>query len=240
LKKTFHILSTGSWPQTIRQQQDRPLPGEPELQWSEQAFIAIKPMRSPDLQNELKPLVSRELEVIFTSRHAVLALSSLLSAFPGAWTANLLEGATRRTFERLFPAAPYNARGYYAEELAAYITREKTGRSFVFFCGDKRRETLPGLLRHHGLEHREITVYRTVLKPETVGGRFDGIVFFSPSAVESYFKNNRPAPESVLFAIGKTTASAIAAYWAGRVICPAFPDKAEMYHTVKNYFNTLL
>lgn len=215
-------------------------PEEAELRWHEQAFIAIEYLQSPELLAELQTLSKRDLEIIFTSKHAVLSVFNLLKAFPDQWTANMLEGATLTTFDRVFPGARRQARGYYAEELAMSITSRKPEKPFAFFCGDKRRNTLPDQLQRHNLVWQQVIVYQTVLQPAILEQHYDGIVFFSPSAVESYFKNNQPDPASVLFAIGSTTATAIKPHWEGPIICPRFPDKTEMHHTVQNYFNTLL
>jgi uroporphyrinogen-III synthase len=55
-----------------------------------------------------------------------------------------------------------------------------------------RKETLPQALKEGGIKFNEIEVYQTALAPFKISDQenFDAIMFFSPSAVESYLSNN--------------------------------------------------
>jgi uroporphyrinogen-III synthase len=99
-----------------------------------------------------------------------------------------------------------------AAELVETIVREGWVKSILFFCGDLRRDELPVRLREAGLDVHEVVVYRTLLTPRKIGREYDGIAFFSPSAVESFFSVNRLPARTALFAIGGTTARAIRQY----------------------------
>ena len=65
------------------------------------------------------------------------------------------------------------------------------------------------ILKKNGRKLKEVLVYKTELVHHQVARQFDGILFFSPSAVDSFFHSNKLAKEVVLFAIGATTAAAI-------------------------------
>jgi len=96
----------------------------------------------------------------------------------------------------------------YAEELAEIITRNHAAESFTFFSGSMRRNTLPNALADAGIVLNEIEAYRTVLSPHDIKSTISGILFFSPSGVESYLKANKIQNE-VCFCIGTTTSQAL-------------------------------
>ncbi len=94
----------------------------------------------------------------------------------------------------------------YGKVLAEIITKEFASEAFTFFCGNLRRDELPGLLKEKHVKFTEIEVYKTILKPKTFERTFDGILLFSPSAVESFTKENS-LKNSIAFCIGTTTAA---------------------------------
>ncbi|THF49516.1 uroporphyrinogen-III synthase [Flavobacterium supellecticarium] len=96
----------------------------------------------------------------------------------------------------------------YAAELADYITEHHPQASFTFFNGNLRRDTLPDALHQAGITFNEVTVYATVLTPHPIQTKAVGILFFSPSGVESYVQENSITDE-ICFCIGTTTAEAL-------------------------------
>lgn len=96
----------------------------------------------------------------------------------------------------------------YASDLAEIITLIYSSESFTFFSGNLRRETLPVALKEAGVKFNEIKVYETTLTPHKMKTKADAILFFSPSGVESYLKENTIKNENC-FCIGETTASAL-------------------------------
>ncbi len=94
----------------------------------------------------------------------------------------------------------------YGAELAEIIVKKYPREKFVFFCGDKRREELPSVLKQEKIHLAEIEVYKSVLNRKTFLQEFEGIMFFSPSGVESFITKNE-IKDSVAFCIGTTTAS---------------------------------
>jgi uroporphyrinogen-III synthase len=96
----------------------------------------------------------------------------------------------------------------YASDLAEIITLIYRSEPFTFFSGNLRRDVLPEALRSAGVNFNEIQVYKTSLTPQKINSAFDGILFFSPSAVDSYLQNNKIKSE-ICFAIGATTAEAL-------------------------------
>lgn len=98
----------------------------------------------------------------------------------------------------------------YASELAEIITLIYNKESFTFFSGNLRKEILPQALKNAKIQFNEIEVYKTKLAPFKISKeeKFDGILFFSPSGVESYLKNNKIKNETC-FCIGETTSSSL-------------------------------
>jgi len=94
-----------------------------------------------------------------------------------------------------------------AQELAEIIVADYANETFTFFSGNIRRNELPLALLESEIELNEIEVYETEPTPLKVG-EFDGILFFSPSAVQSYLSENKITTETC-FCIGNTTAKAL-------------------------------
>lgn len=96
----------------------------------------------------------------------------------------------------------------YASELSEVIVHDFQKESFVFFCGNLRRETLPETLKKSNVALREIEVYETLLTPQKINSPADALLFFSPSGVQSYLKGNKIENQNC-FCIGTTTAEAL-------------------------------
>ena len=104
----------------------------------------------------------------------------------------------------------YNVVAYtgYAEDLSEIITLIYSSESYTFFSGNLRRETLPKALKEAKIKFNEIQVYETALTPQKIKVPVEAIMFFSPSGIESYVKENKIKNETC-FCIGTTTASAL-------------------------------
>lgn len=96
----------------------------------------------------------------------------------------------------------------YASDLAAIITKDHSSESFAFFAGNLRKNTLPDAFANAGIVFDEIRAYKTLLTPHKINSGITGILFFSPSGIESYLKENQITTETC-FCIGTTTAEAL-------------------------------
>lgn len=96
----------------------------------------------------------------------------------------------------------------YASDLAEIISLIYKNETFTFFSGNLRRDVLPNTLKENGITFNEIEVYETNITSKKIKEKLDGILFFSPSGVESYFKLNT-IKEEICFCIGETTAEAL-------------------------------
>jgi uroporphyrinogen-III synthase len=149
--------------------------------------------------------------LIFTSQNAVV---SLIANLEGSEILELLK--KKNVFcvgmktKGLLEENGFNVIAYtgYAADLAEIITLIYGKEKFTFFSGNLRRDTLPEALSNNEVIFNEIQVYETILTPQKVTGKFDGILFYSPSGIESYLKNNKISKETC-FCIGTTTADAL-------------------------------
>lgn len=96
----------------------------------------------------------------------------------------------------------------YAADLAEIISLIYGKESYTFFSGNLRRDILPNTLKENRITFNEIEVYETNITSKKIKENLDGILFFSPSGVESYFKLNT-IKEEMCFCIGETTAEAL-------------------------------
>lgn len=99
-----------------------------------------------------------------------------------------------------------------AYELALLLVEDLTNKQdeevkVTFFCGNLRRDELPSLLKENKIEVEEIEVYKTTLLPKKFENTYDGLLFFSPSAIKSYLSAGNSV-EPVAFCVGNTTAVA--------------------------------
>lgn len=93
-----------------------------------------------------------------------------------------------------------------AQRLSNILTNEFAEKSFIFFCGAKRKDILPDRLKAKNISLKEIVIYDTYLVPKKMDSTYDGVLFFSPSAVESYVQLNSLS-NTIAFCIGNTTAA---------------------------------
>ena len=91
-----------------------------------------------------------------------------------------------------------------AQKLANFIVKSLKNDVFVFFCGNMKRDELPKILTKNHVKFSLVEVYKTSLIYKKINKAFNGILFFSPSAVRSYCYYNKIEDE-ILFTIGQTT-----------------------------------
>ncbi len=128
----------------------------------------------------------------------------------------------------------------YASELAEIITLIYNSESFTFFSGNLRKETLPKALKDAKINFNEIETYKTKLSPFKISKeeKFDGILFFSPSGVESYLIDNKIKNETC-FCIGETTSEALANRKIKNIIVSEHPTIDDVIVEVLEYYKAI-
>ena len=124
----------------------------------------------------------------------------------------------------------------YASDLAEIISLIYSKESYTFFSGNLRRDVLPNTLKENGITFNEIEVYETNITSKKITNKLDGILFFSPSAVESYLKLNT-IKEEMCFCIGETTAEALENKKIKNIIIADKPTVENVIDEVIEYYN---
>lgn len=172
-------------------------------------FIEITPFDKQEIENKIP--VSNHLiqQAIFTSKNAVHAVKDL-PFFKSIQCIYTLSGDSTQHVIKAF--AQPDVKIYTTSsgsKLADIIIEQQPNTSIYFFCGEIRLDVLPNKLMDAGIRLIEIPVYQTKLTPQIITKQYDGILFFSPSAVESFFSVNSIPSHTVVCTIGDTTAASI-------------------------------
>jgi len=199
-------------------------------------FIATEFVQDETLGQRVRNLAGMGLAAVFTSSNAVGAVAGMLGATQAdGWKIFCIGAATRRAVAHHFSQAAITGTAHSASALADEILRQAPAEVF-FFCGDQRRDELSSILSAAGVKVNEWVVYRTVQTPHKVETGYDGIAFFSPSAVHSFFEMNTLPAATPLFAIGNTTADTIRTYCPNPVIASPSPEQGIMVQQMIDYF----
>ena len=201
---------------------------EADLDLLEQDFIEI--------ENNNFELINIKDNLIFSSQNAILSLINQPD-----WD----KFKTKNVFcvgiksKELLEQNGFKVDVYmdYASELAEIITLIYNKESFTFFSGNLRKETLPKALKAAKIDFNEIEVYQTKLAPFKISKeeKLDGILFFSPSGVESFLTNNKIKDE-ICFCIGETTAEALKNNKIKNIVIAESPTIDDVIAEVIEYY----
>ncbi|MCC6286707.1 MAG: uroporphyrinogen-III synthase [Chitinophagaceae bacterium] len=200
------------------------------------SFIQNIPDVSTEIANEIKLLAAQKIVAVFTSIHAVEVVKSELPDILPSWEIFCTGGATKEALLEIFDEAAIAGTAKNASGLAEKILQQEHIKHIVFFCGKQRLNDLPETLQSNGIKVTEIIVYQTVGTPVTINKHYQGILFFSPSGVHSFFSTNTISVSVVLFSIGKTTTATIESYCSNKVITSQWPGEANLIELTIEYF----
>lgn len=201
------------------------------------SFIKTEEIVDANTSDQIKKLATKPITAVFTSMNGVEAVAKSLnnSNFHPEWKIYCIGAATQYLITSHFSSCKIIGTGKNAAELSQAIINDKAGK-VVFFCGDQRRDELPALLRDSKITVEEIVVYKTKEVHVKIEKDYNGILFFSPSAVKSFFSLNSIPPATVLFSIGNTTADAIKSVCENEVIISDFPAKEKLVEMAIQHF----
>lgn len=205
------------------------------IEITEQEFISVEPIVSQEKQEEISESLENDRAVlIFTSSNAVNAIKHHFHKIIER-KFYCIGGKTKNALLNFVAEEIIVATADYGKELAQKIIVDDV-KEAVFFCGNKRRDELPEILKQAGIKVKEVVVYETVETPEKFTEDFDAVLFFSPSAVQSFFSANQLNSETVCFAIGETTAESIAQYSKNKILVSASPAQEKIVDAVLQHF----
>ena len=170
----------------------------PAVDVQDSDFIKIRFNRIPP------KVVKNDIEnVIFTSKNGVEAvLNSFTKDELHFKNIYCVGRRTKRLIERKIGKVVHVAKN--AQQLANDLSKEIKGQEVTYFCSNLRLDTLPAVLSEKGITVTEVEAYKTMYSPIKITDEVKGVLFYSPSTVESYLQENEP--NVVAFCIGESTA----------------------------------
>jgi hydroxymethylbilane synthase len=191
-EKEFAVYST----KKLSEIQKRLLPETVAVEDSD--FIKIR-------FNRIAPkVIKNDIEnVIITSKNGV---ESLLNSFVkqelNFKNIYCVGRRTKKLIEQKIGKVTHSEKN--AEKLAEYLSKNIKGQEVTYFCSDLRLDTLPEVLTKNEITVNEVEAYKTMFSPVNVREKFSGVLFYSPSTIESYLQDNQP--NKIAFCIGESTA----------------------------------
>ena len=158
-----------------------------------------------------RTLVTKTLEhVIITSKNAVEALlHNFDSADLDFKNIYCVGRRTKRLIQSKLGHVTHTEPNAMA--LSQYLSTHLKGETVTYFCSDLRLDTLPNELEKKNITVNEIIAYETRYTPKKLEHPVKGVMFYSPSTVESFLSKNTAI--GTAFCIGETTASVARSYF---------------------------
>lgn len=181
--------------------------------------------------------LAKKAAVVFTSSNAIRSIATYLENTKPDWTIYCIGNTTYQLAKKYFGVDRIKQTASNAKALAEKIIPDLKDDEVIFFCGNLRRNDLPDALRQRNISVTEIIVYQTSLTPAAVNKEYDAILFFSPSAAESFFSVNKIPPKTVLFVMGYTTSIAIQKHSNNKIVTGEEPDKYKLIGKAVQFLN---
>lgn len=227
----IHILSTRPVKETLIQEA-----ASAGIQLDTATYIVTQSITDSTTISSIREIIAEKKIVVFTSMNAVEAVGKVLNNQSPDWDIYCIGHTTQKQILEGFHRSRIKGTADNAAELARLILQDGNIGELVFFCGDRRRDELPEILISNGLQLKEIIVYQTQMTPVHISLDYDAILFFSPSAVESFFSLNTLPACTIPFAIGNTTAEAIRMHCSNPVQIADEPGKDALVKMAVTYF----
>ncbi|MGG8497746.1 hydroxymethylbilane synthase [Tenacibaculum sp. TC6] len=192
IEKQFSIYST----KKLSEAQKKLLPTTVKVEDSD--FIKIR-------FNRIAPkVVKDEIEnVIITSKNGVEALLHSFTKAELQFKHIYCVGRrTKKLIEQKIGKVTHSENN--AKKLAHYLADKLKGKEVTYFCSNLRLDTLSVLLQAKEVIVNEVEAYKTMYSPVEINAKVEGVLFYSPSTVESYMEENEA--DKIAFCIGETTA----------------------------------
>ncbi|MEO9571531.1 MAG: hydroxymethylbilane synthase [Polaribacter sp.] len=161
-------------------------------------FIKIRFNRIP-----IKVVKNQIENVVITSQNGVEALLNSFTKEEMNFKNIFCVGRrTKKLIENRIGKVAYVTKS--AKKLADYLAKDLKVKEVTYFCSNVRLDVLPVFLKAHEVVVNEVEAYKTMLSSVKVSNDVSGVLFYSPSGIESYLQDN--STEKVAFCIGETTA----------------------------------
>ena len=220
---TIRILSTRILPELMVQKL-----ADSGLEYVQHNFIEINPLEfNPDLIN-MGPkhwiITSQNAWRIMVDKFTPEILSQKTYYCVGSKTKSAIESE----------GYPVFLTEKNSKTLAKTILTDHSKNSFQYFSGDQRITYLPNLFQKEGIDWYDNVIYSTQKTGKKIDEPIDGIMFFSPSGVQSYFETNLYHQE-VCFCIGSTTSISAEAHSNNIIIAENQTFESVIDSVIKHY-----
>jgi len=168
---------------------------------------------------------------IFTSENAVKWIEN--KKFPHNSNFFVVGEKSKKALEKL--GYPVKIVSKNAFELFKEIKNNIKPCKLLHFCSSKALPTLCENFSKTNFKYEKIEAYKTKHIYPIYNDKVDALVFFSPSGVESFLKNNKISNEK-LFAIGETTAKKIKEFTNKEVIFSKNETTNDILKTIKESY----
>ena len=158
--------------------------------------------------NRISPTVLKPMpkNVVITSKNAVQALLHNFASEDLQFENIYCVGRkTKRFVERKIGKVKHTENN--SKTLAEYLVEYIDGTEVTYFCSDIRMDELPTILAENLIDVKEVIAYETKYDAVKIPEDVKGVMFYSPSTVQSYKQENNPNEHSIAFCIGDTTAT---------------------------------
>jgi uroporphyrinogen-III synthase len=191
-------------------------------------FLQIQPKELSAFEDVL---LTNTKPLVFTSKHAVEAVSPLLLKLNQidcfAIEGNTSEKALSLGFTLLGTASD-------ATQLSEKIIETDT-KAVLHCTTHNRRDELKNVLQEAQIQYEAVEVY----DKESVSHKvehLDGLMFFSPSQIDAFLILNKLAPNQPAFCVGKTTAEHLANLNHINIHISKLSSEKELLHTLLNFY----
>ncbi len=123
-----------------------------------------------------------------------------------------------------------------ASALADEILKDVEVKEVTHVSSNLRRDEVSDKLNRAGVSVQDVIAYRTEFTPVAIDLSYDAIIFFSPSAVDSFLSLN-PLRQVPCFCLGKTTAAYAKQEGYQYTYIPEAPSEDIVLQTIVNYYS---
>ena len=160
----------------------------------------------------LKPILVSRLQVVLKAAHKNVVITSkngveaILNNCPvedlNFETIYCVGRRTKRLIEQKIGPVKHSEKN--AKALANHLVDFIEGSEVTYFCSDIRMDDLPSILEDSNIKVKEIEAYSTKLEAPKLEKSIEGVLFYSPSTIQSFLQKNEPT--CIAYCIGESTA----------------------------------
>ncbi|MDC0389201.1 uroporphyrinogen-III synthase [Flavobacteriaceae bacterium] len=172
---------------------------------------------------------------IFTSQNAVNAVFSISKSMDLIFNKIYCVGEnTKYVLSKKGQKVVKNLKN--SSKLANFISKYAKNEKFIFCRSDIKNDNFTDFFKKEKIDLKEIVVYDNQPNSIVLKDKFEAIMFYSPSGIKSFLKNNQLG-SSHCICIGETTASYAKNYSSNVVSCKTPSIKHVIDKTIKLFEN---